>query len=155
MVGAILGMAVFAASAAVGNDGSEFALDAVVGLVVGGAIGTVGGLLTAVLSLLVKGIVDPVAVSEAKRPGAKSPRSDRVAGLFRRALLGTYQAAVRLKHLQVYLWEFRFRFERRRRRDRTGLAAEVLGRMLAHPPRPFGAITGPATRSISVLPWST
>ena len=84
MVGAILGMAVFAASAAVGTDSSEFVADVGIGLVVGGAIGTVGGLLTAVLSLLVKGIVDPV-LGVPDSPTTAS-RDARIAGVIAGAL---------------------------------------------------------------------
>src|SRR5688572_19875349 len=53
----------------------------------------------------IEGTVDWRLVIAADRPGAKSPRSDRTANLLRRALLGTYQAAARMKHLQAYLWE--------------------------------------------------
>ena len=51
------------------------------------------------------------------RPGKREadalPRVHRVASLFKRWVLGTYQGSIDSKHLQQYLDEFVFRFNRR------------------------------------------
>ena len=49
------------------------------------------------------------------------PRVHRVAALLKRWLLGTYQGAVQLSHLDYYLDEFTFRFNRRTSRSRGKL----------------------------------
>jgi transposase-like protein len=54
------------------------------------------------------------------------PAVHRVFSLLRRVLLGTYQGAVRRKHLDAYLREFEFRFSRRNSNSRTLLFQRAL-----------------------------
>ena len=49
------------------------------------------------------------------------PRAHRIASLLKRWLLGTYQGAVSMSHLDYYLDEYTFRFNRRKSRSRGKL----------------------------------
>jgi transposase-like protein len=55
-------------------------------------------------------------IRDPKRASRLFPHVHRAISLFKRRLLGTYQGAVRGKHLSAYLDEFVFRFNRRRSR---------------------------------------
>lgn len=75
----------------------------------------------------------PVAVSKSGRKAHHSlPGIHRVFALLDRVLKGTYQGAVRRRHLQGYLEEFAFRFNRRASMSRgllfqRALSAAVIG----------------------------
>ena len=58
----------------------------------------------------------PRVAGGGKRASRLFPRVHRALSLLKRLLLGTYQGAVRPKHLPAYLDEFVFRFNRRRSR---------------------------------------
>ncbi len=60
--------------------------------------------------------------------------SHRVASLLKRWLLGTYQGAVRPKHLPYYLDEFTFRFNRRKSASRGKLFYRLAQQAVATPP---------------------
>jgi Zn ribbon nucleic-acid-binding protein len=55
--------------------------------------------------------------------------------LVKRWLLGTHAGAVKPKHLQAYLDEFAFRHNRRKTNGVGRIAARVIERLVAHPPR--------------------
>jgi hypothetical protein len=63
----------------------------------------------------------PRVVGDRPRTSVLFPRVHRALSLLKRLLLGTYQGAVRPKHLQAYLNEFVFRFNRRRVRRSKGV----------------------------------
>lgn len=70
------------------------------------------------------------------------PAVHRVAALLHRVLLGTYQGAVRPKHLAAYLTEFEFRFNRRFARSRTLLFQRALSCAVATRPPEYWRIIG-------------
>ena len=55
--------------------------------------------------------------------------------LLKRWLIGTHAGAVRDKHLQGYLDEFAFRHNRRKTNGVGRIAARVIEKLVAHPPR--------------------
>ena len=55
--------------------------------------------------------------------------------LLKRWLIGTHAGAVRDKHLQGYLDEFAFRHNRRKTKGVGRIAARVIEKLVAHPPR--------------------
>jgi len=55
--------------------------------------------------------------------------------LLKRWLIGTHVGAVRDKHLQAYLDEFAFRHNRRKTNGVGRIAARVIEKLVAHPPR--------------------
>ena len=69
------------------------------------------------LRLSDKGYIHDRTEMATTRPGKREadalPRVHRVASLFKRWVLGTYQGSIDSKHLQQYLDEFVFRFNRR------------------------------------------
>ena len=66
------------------------------------------------------------------------PGVHRVAGLFKRWILGTHQGSLSAEHIQSYLEEFTFRFNRRTSRSR-GL---VFRRLIEQ-----AVVTGPVTEA--------
>ncbi len=70
------------------------------------------------------------------------PRVHRVASPLKRWLLGTYQGAVREKHLDYYLDEYTFRFNRRRSRARGLLFYRLMQNAVAVDPIPSGQLVG-------------
>jgi hypothetical protein len=69
--------------------------------------------------------------------------------LLKRWLIGTHAGAVRDKHLQGYLDEFAFRHNRRKTNGVGRIAARVIERLVAHPPRTMRQIIDESTR----CPW--
>ena len=70
------------------------------------------------------------------------PAVHRVFALLHRVLLGTYQGAVRPKHLDAYLTEFEFRFNRRHAKSRTLLFQRALSCAVATRPPEYWRIVG-------------
>lgn len=73
------------------------------------------------------------------------PAVHRVFSLLHRVLLGTYQGAVRPKHLPAYLDEFEFRFNRRHAKSRTLLFQRALSCAVASKPPEYWRIVGRAS----------
>jgi len=72
------------------------------------------------------------------------PAVHRVFSLLHRVLLGTYQGAVRAKHLPAYLDEFEFRFNRRHAKSRTLLFQRALSCAVTNKPPEYWRIVGRA-----------
>lgn len=70
------------------------------------------------------------------------PRVHRVASLLARWWLGTYQGAIRLKHLDYYLDEFTFRFNRRASRSRGKIFYRLMQQVVAVGPTSYQTIIG-------------
>ncbi|MBI4403072.1 MAG: IS1595 family transposase [Deltaproteobacteria bacterium] len=70
------------------------------------------------------------------------PKVHRVASLFKRWVLGTYQGRIDTKHLPVYLDEFVFRFNRRTSKSRGLLFYRLLENAVQTKSRPYQAIAG-------------
>lgn len=62
------------------------------------------------------------------------PKANRIAALFKRWLLGTYQGGIHLSHLDYYLDEFTFRFNRRTSRSRGKLFYRLVQQAVAIEP---------------------
>ncbi len=56
--------------------------------------------------------------------------ADRIASLFKRWLLGTYQGAIRPNHLEYYLDEYTFRFNRRTSASRGKLFYRLIQQIM-------------------------
>jgi transposase-like protein len=69
--------------------------------------------------------------------------------LLKRWLIGTHAGAVRDKHLQAYLDEFAFRHNRRKTNGVGRIAARVIEKLVAHPPRTMRQIIDASGR----CPW--
>jgi hypothetical protein len=69
--------------------------------------------------------------------------------LLKRWLIGTHAGAVRDKHLQGYLDEFAFRHNRRKTNGVGRIAARVIEKLVAHPPRTMRQIIDETSR----CPW--
>ena len=78
------------------------------------------------------------------RTGLKAHRAlpgvHRVFALLDRMLFGTYQGAVRIKHLQKYLDEYEFRFNRRKSQSRGLVFQRLLSCAVARKPLPYWQI---------------
>lgn len=70
------------------------------------------------------------------------PGIHRVFALLDRVLKGTFQGAVRRKHLEGYLAEFEFRFNRRMSKSRALLFQRVLSCAVMRPPPTYWQIVG-------------
>jgi len=66
--------------------------------------------------------------------------------LLKRWLIGTHAGAVRDKHLQGYLDEFAFRHNRRKTNGVGRIAARVIEKLVAHPPRTMRQIIDESRR---------
>jgi ISXO2 transposase-like protein len=66
-----------------------------------------------------------------------------------RLLIGTHAGAVRDKHTQAYLDEFAFRHNRRKTNGVGRIAARVIEKLVAHPPRTMRQIFDASRR----CPW--
>ena len=91
-------------------------------------------------------------IHEVVREGAEVgenllPMANRVAGLLKRWLLGTYQGAVRPSHLDYYLDEYTFRFNRRTSRSRGKLFYRLVQQAAAVKPVPAEDIQGGSVES--------
>jgi len=75
------------------------------------------------------------------------PMANRVAGLLKRWLLGTYQGAVRPSHLDYYLDEYTFRFNRRTSRSRGKLFYRLVQQAATVDPVPAKDIEGGSSES--------
>jgi len=75
------------------------------------------------------------------------PVANRVAGLLKRWLLGTYQGAVRPSHLDYYLDEYTFRFNRRTSRSRGKLFYRLVQQAATVDPVPAKDIEGGSSES--------
>jgi ISXO2-like transposase domain len=69
--------------------------------------------------------------------------------LLKRWLIGTHAGAVRDKHLQAYLDEFAFCHNRRKTNGVGRIAARVIEKLVAHPPRTMRQIIDQSRR----CPW--
>ena len=78
------------------------------------------------------------------------PAVHRVFSLLHRVLLGTYQGAVRPKHLAAYLDEFEFRFNRRHAKSRTLLFQRALSCAVAARPPEYWRIAGRSAPRVPV-----
>ena len=72
------------------------------------------------------------------------PKVHRVASLFKRWVLGTYQGKIDTKHLPAYLDEFVFRFNRRTSKSRGLLFYRLLENTVQMRPHNYKTITGHA-----------
>lgn len=72
------------------------------------------------------------------------PLVNRVVSLIKRWLLGTYQGAVQVSHLDYYMDEFTFRFNRRKSRSRGKLFYRLVQQAVAVDPMPANSnVHGP------------
>ena len=90
----------------------------------------------------------PTAIKGSGRKAHEAlPAVHRVFSLFHRVMLGTYQGAVRSKHLSSYLAEFEIRFNRRHARSRTLLFQRALScAVLTRAPEYWRIVGRPAPR---------
>lgn len=72
------------------------------------------------------------------------PLAHRIASLLKRWLMGTYQGAVRKKHLDYYLDEYTFRFNRRTSASRGKLFYRLVQQAVLVDPIPANRIVGGA-----------
>ncbi len=85
----------------------------------------------------------PINVKQSGRDAHQVlPAVHRVFALLHRVLLGTYQGAVRPKHLDAYLAEFEFRFNRRHAASRTLLFQRALSCAVAAKPPEYWRLVG-------------
>lgn len=90
-----------------------------------------------------------------KQSGRKAhevlPATHRVFALLHRVMLGTYQGAVRPKHLAAYLAEFEFRFNRRHAASRTLLFQRALSCAVQTRAREYWRIVGRPSPKVRVV----